>query len=322
MRRPRARCARGPAHRRERAAAIEARLVAEGANGPTSIEADAILAERGIPVLPDVLTNAGGVTVSYFEWVQDLGRLFWDRDEIRARLAEKLADAFDRVWMLSEERGDHAARCRARRGHSRGRGRARGARDLSLVTPRPRRDGARPADARRVGVGAGGRRAGSRIPACAPCSSATRARSSASSRARRSCARSSPPAAIRRGRVLGEIAEPPIFTLDADAELETAFRELEERDLERVPVTENGRLVGILSRAVVQRRLAEDEPPRRRSGLASSRCRRRAARRPRPAPAARPRRARRRGAGRARSPRARRARSGAAPRGRSSRPRR
>jgi glutamate dehydrogenase (NAD(P)+) len=89
----------------ENASRIDAKLVAEGANGPTSIEADAILAERGILVLPDVLTNAGGVTVSYFEWVQDLGRLFWDRDEIRARLAEKLADAFDRVWQLSEQRG-------------------------------------------------------------------------------------------------------------------------------------------------------------------------------------------------------------------------
>jgi glutamate dehydrogenase (NAD(P)+) len=83
---------------------IETRLVAEGANGPTSIEADAILAERGILVLPDVLTNAGGVTVSYFEWVQDLGRLFWNREEIRARLAEKLADAFDRVWELAERK--------------------------------------------------------------------------------------------------------------------------------------------------------------------------------------------------------------------------
>jgi CBS domain-containing protein len=58
---------------------------------------------------------------------------------------------------------------------------------------------------------------------------------------------------------LRSIAEPPIFTLDADAALEDAFRELEERDLERVPVVENGRLVGVLSRAVVQRRLAEDE---------------------------------------------------------------
>jgi glutamate dehydrogenase (NAD(P)+) len=88
----------------ENAPDLQCKLVVEGANGPTSIEGDAILAERGIPVLPDILTNAGGVTVSYFEWVQDLGRLFWDRDEIRARLAEKLGDAFDRVWDLSEEK--------------------------------------------------------------------------------------------------------------------------------------------------------------------------------------------------------------------------
>jgi glutamate dehydrogenase (NAD(P)+) len=84
---------------------LDTKLVVEGANGPTSIEADAILAERGILVLPDVLTNAGGVTVSYFEWVQDLGRLFWTRDEIRARLADKLGDAFDRVWQLTDEKG-------------------------------------------------------------------------------------------------------------------------------------------------------------------------------------------------------------------------
>jgi glutamate dehydrogenase (NAD(P)+) len=88
----------------ENAPRIDTKLVAEGANGPTTIDADAILDERGILVLPDVLTNAGGVTVSYFEWVQDLGRLFWTRDEIRARLADKLADAFDRVWALSEEK--------------------------------------------------------------------------------------------------------------------------------------------------------------------------------------------------------------------------
>jgi glutamate dehydrogenase (NAD(P)+) len=89
----------------ENAPRMRARLIAEGANGPTSIEADAVLAGRGIPVLPDILTNAGGVTVSYFEWVQDLGRLFWTRDEIRAKLAEKLSDAFDRVWDLAEQRG-------------------------------------------------------------------------------------------------------------------------------------------------------------------------------------------------------------------------
>ncbi len=89
----------------ENAPRIEAGMVAEAANGPTTLEADAILAERGIPVLPDILTNAGGVTVSYFEWVQDLGRLFWTRDETRVRLREKMADAFDRVWELAAEQG-------------------------------------------------------------------------------------------------------------------------------------------------------------------------------------------------------------------------
>jgi glutamate dehydrogenase (NAD(P)+) len=89
---------------KENAPKLKCRLLAEGANGPTSVEGDAILAQRGIPVLPDVLTNAGGVTVSYFEWVQDIGRLFWDRDEIRTRLADKLSDAFDRVWALSEKK--------------------------------------------------------------------------------------------------------------------------------------------------------------------------------------------------------------------------
>src|SRR6188508_3169661 len=88
----------------DNAADVKARLIVEGANGPTSFEADEILRERGIPILPDILTNAGGVTVSYFEWVQDLGRLFWTRDEIRAKLAEKLSDAFDRVWDLAEDR--------------------------------------------------------------------------------------------------------------------------------------------------------------------------------------------------------------------------
>jgi glutamate dehydrogenase (NAD(P)+) len=89
----------------ENAPRVEAKLIAEGANGPTSIEADAILGDRGVTILPDVLTNAGGVTVSYFEWVQDLGRLFWTRNEIRARLSEKLGDAFDRVWVLAEHTG-------------------------------------------------------------------------------------------------------------------------------------------------------------------------------------------------------------------------
>ena len=103
LRRARA-CAREDQVTIENAARIDTKLIAEGANGPTSNEADEILAARGIPILPDVLTNAGGVTVSYFEWVQDLGRLFWTRNEIRARLADKLIDAFDRVWALSPTR--------------------------------------------------------------------------------------------------------------------------------------------------------------------------------------------------------------------------
>ena len=89
----------------ENAGRIHARLIVEGANGPTTIEADTILAERGIVVVPDILANAGGVTVSYFEWVQDLGRLFWDREEIRQRLADKMSDAFDRIWAVSTEKG-------------------------------------------------------------------------------------------------------------------------------------------------------------------------------------------------------------------------
>jgi glutamate dehydrogenase (NAD(P)+) len=84
---------------------LQTKVVAEGANGPTSLEGDEILAERGIPVLPDILTNAGGVAVSYFEWVQDIQRLFWGPDEIRSRLADLMGDALSRVWDLSESEG-------------------------------------------------------------------------------------------------------------------------------------------------------------------------------------------------------------------------
>ena len=84
---------------------VKARLIAEGANGPVSLEGDAILARKGIPVLPDVLTNAGGVTVSYFEWVQGIQRLFWGREEIRERLSEMMREALDRVWTLAEQEG-------------------------------------------------------------------------------------------------------------------------------------------------------------------------------------------------------------------------
>ncbi|MEO8291339.1 MAG: Glu/Leu/Phe/Val dehydrogenase [Gaiellaceae bacterium] len=89
----------------ENAGRLQTRVVAEGANGPTSLEGDEILGQRGIPVLPDILTNAGGVAVSYFEWVQDIQRLFWGPDEIRSRLAELMGDALIRVWDLSESEG-------------------------------------------------------------------------------------------------------------------------------------------------------------------------------------------------------------------------
>jgi glutamate dehydrogenase (NAD(P)+) len=84
------------------AARVATRLVAEGANGPTTLEADEVLAERGIPVLPDILANGGGVAVSYFEWVQDIQRLFWSAEEIRSRLGELMRGALDRVWRLAE----------------------------------------------------------------------------------------------------------------------------------------------------------------------------------------------------------------------------
>ena len=81
---------------------IQARLVIEGANGPTTPEADDILAERGILVAPDVVANAGGVTVSYFEWVQDFSSFFWSEDEINARLVRLMREAFAAVWQTAE----------------------------------------------------------------------------------------------------------------------------------------------------------------------------------------------------------------------------
>src|SRR5437588_9381193 len=65
---------------------VKARLIVEGANGPTTPEADAILQDRKVLVVPDILANAGGVTVSYFEWVQDLQSFFWSAEEINERL--------------------------------------------------------------------------------------------------------------------------------------------------------------------------------------------------------------------------------------------
>jgi glutamate dehydrogenase (NAD(P)+) len=81
---------------------IQAKMVIEGANGPTTPEADDILHDRGILVLPDVIANAGGVTVSYFEWVQDFSSFFWSEDEINARLVKIMQDAFAAVWQVAD----------------------------------------------------------------------------------------------------------------------------------------------------------------------------------------------------------------------------
>ncbi len=82
---------------------IKARLVIEGANGPTTPAADDILHERGVLVLPDVIANAGGVTVSYFEWVQDFSSFFWTEEEINARLVRIMREAFASVWQVAEQ---------------------------------------------------------------------------------------------------------------------------------------------------------------------------------------------------------------------------
>jgi glutamate dehydrogenase (NAD(P)+) len=89
----------------ENASRIECRLIAEGANGPTTLEADEILGEKGVLVLPDVLANAGGVTVSYFEWVQGMQNLMWTLDEINERLRSILTEAFRRTLARSERDG-------------------------------------------------------------------------------------------------------------------------------------------------------------------------------------------------------------------------
>jgi glutamate dehydrogenase (NAD(P)+) len=82
----------------ERALRIRTRMVLEGANGPTVTSADDILAERGILVVPDVICNAGGVTVSYFEWVQDFSSFFWTEDEINVRLDKIMVGALKNIW--------------------------------------------------------------------------------------------------------------------------------------------------------------------------------------------------------------------------------
>ena len=83
---------------------LRARMVVEAANGPTVPEADALLADRGIPVLPDILANAGGVTVSYFEWAQNIQSMRWTEDDVNRRLAQVMLDSYRTVRGLVEQR--------------------------------------------------------------------------------------------------------------------------------------------------------------------------------------------------------------------------
>jgi glutamate dehydrogenase (NAD(P)+) len=85
------------------ASRVKARLIIEAANGPTTPDADRIFNERGITVVPDILANAGGVTVSYFEWVQDLQRFFWAEHEINDRLETIMTRAYSAVREKAEE---------------------------------------------------------------------------------------------------------------------------------------------------------------------------------------------------------------------------
>ncbi len=83
---------------------IQAKMIVEAANGPTTPEADEILNERGVVVVPDILANAGGVVVSYFEWVQDMQCFFWEEAEVNRHLERIMVEGFERVWEISQRR--------------------------------------------------------------------------------------------------------------------------------------------------------------------------------------------------------------------------
>ena len=83
---------------------VRAQIIAEGANGPLTPEADEILFEKGVFIIPDILCNAGGVTASYFEWVQDLQSFFWSEDEINERLRQIMMRSFNLILQVAHEK--------------------------------------------------------------------------------------------------------------------------------------------------------------------------------------------------------------------------
>ena len=101
---------RGGKERREHQAgeqeanALRVRLVAEGANGPVNPVGEAVLRERGIPIIPDVLANSGGVTVSYYEWVQNRNSEHWDIEEVQRRLLHMIRRAYQRTTFFASEK--------------------------------------------------------------------------------------------------------------------------------------------------------------------------------------------------------------------------
>ena len=88
----------------ENAGAVNARIVSEAANGPVTPEADRIFDQNGVFLIPDILCNAGGVTVSYFEWVQDENHLFWDEQDVNAKLEKIMKRSFADVLRIHQEK--------------------------------------------------------------------------------------------------------------------------------------------------------------------------------------------------------------------------
>ena len=88
----------------DNAAQVKAQIVCEGANGPITPTADEILEDKGVLVLPDILANAGGVVVSYFEWVQGLQEYFWKEPEVNSKLRDIVTRAFNETWHVYEEK--------------------------------------------------------------------------------------------------------------------------------------------------------------------------------------------------------------------------